>query len=49
MGALALGGGLFIGVHAARSFAEDGGEWKKRVLAALALLVTGGALVGLGV
>jgi hypothetical protein len=49
MGALALGGGLWMGVQAARSFAEDGAAWKKRMLTALALLVAGGALVGLGV
>jgi hypothetical protein len=47
MGGLLLGGGLFLGVHAARGFADGGGEWKRRMLAALAMLVPGGVMVSL--
>jgi hypothetical protein len=47
MGGLLLGGGLFLGVHAAREFADGGGEWKKVMLVALAMLVPGGVLVSL--
>jgi hypothetical protein len=45
MGGLLLGGGLFLGVHAAKEFADGGGEWKKRILAALAMLVPGGGIM----
>ena len=45
MGGLLLGGGLFLGLHAAKEFADGGGEWKKRMLAALAMLVPGGAIM----
>jgi hypothetical protein len=47
MGGLCLVGGLFLGVHAARVFADGGGEWKKRMLAALAMLIAGGVMVSL--
>jgi hypothetical protein len=47
MGGLLLGGGLFLSFHAAREFADGGGEWKKRMLIALAMLVPGGMLVSL--
>jgi hypothetical protein len=47
MGGLLLGGGLFLGVHAAREFADGGGEWKKRMLVALAMLVPGGVMISL--
>jgi hypothetical protein len=46
VGGLLLGGGLFLGVHAAKEFA-DGGKWKKRMLVALAMLVPGGMMVSL--
>ena len=49
MGGLLLGGGLFLGLHAAKEFADGGGEWKKRMLAALAMLIAGATLAGLGV
>jgi hypothetical protein len=49
IGGLLLSGGLFLGVHSARAFAEGGKEWRKAALIALAMLVTGGALAGLGV
>jgi hypothetical protein len=49
IGGLLLGGGLFLGVHAAREFAEGGGEWKKMMLIVLVMLIAGGALAGLGV
>ena len=45
MGGLLLGGGLFLGLHAAKEFADGGGEWKKRMLAALAMLVPGGIIM----
>jgi hypothetical protein len=48
MGGLLLGGGLFLGVHAAREFADGGGKWKKKMLVALAMLVPGGVMVSLG-
>jgi hypothetical protein len=48
MGGLLLGGGLFLGVHAAREFADGGGEWKKRMLVALVMLIAGGVLFSLG-
>jgi hypothetical protein len=47
MGGLLLGGGLFFGVHAARVFADGGGEWKKRMLVALVMLIPGGVMVSL--
>jgi hypothetical protein len=47
MGGLLLGGGLFLGVHAAREFADGGGKWKKKMLAALAMLAPGGVLISL--
>jgi hypothetical protein len=47
MGGLLLGGGLFLGVHAAGEFADGGGKWKKRMLAALSMLVSGGVLASL--
>jgi hypothetical protein len=47
MGGLLLGGGLFLGVHAAREFADGGGEWKKKMVATLAMLVPGGVMVSL--
>ena len=45
MGGLLLGGGLFLGLHAAKEFADGGGEWKKRMLAALAMLIPGGGIM----
>ena len=45
MGGLLLGGGLFLGLHAAKEFADGGGEWKKRMLAALAMLLPGGIIM----
>jgi hypothetical protein len=47
MGGLLLGGGLFLGVHAAREFADGGGKWKKRLPVALAMLIPGGVMVSL--
>jgi hypothetical protein len=47
LGGLLLGGGLFLGVHAAREFADGGGKWKKRLIVALAMLVSGGVMVRL--
>jgi hypothetical protein len=47
LGGLLLGGGLFLGVHAAKEFADGGGEWKKRLIVALAMLVPGGVVVSL--
>jgi hypothetical protein len=47
MGGLLLGGGLFLGVHAAGEFADGGGEWKKRMLVALVMLIPGGVMVSL--
>jgi hypothetical protein len=41
MSGLLLGGGLFLGVHAARAFAEGGKEWKKAALIALIMLIAG--------
>jgi hypothetical protein len=45
MGGLLLGGGLFLGVHAAKEFADGGGKWKKRMLVALAMLIPGAILL----
>jgi hypothetical protein len=42
IGGLLLGGGLFLGVHAARAFAEGGKKWKKAALIALDMLIAGG-------
>jgi hypothetical protein len=47
-GGLLLGGGLFLGVHAAKEFA-DGGKWKKRMLVALVMLIPGGIVFSLAV
>jgi membrane-associated phospholipid phosphatase len=49
MGGIALAGGLYLGVLAAREFAEGGRDWKKRLVAILAMLIAGGALTGLGI
>ena len=49
MGGLLLGGGLFLGLHAAKEFADGGGEWKKRMLVALAMLVPGCIMVSFAV
>jgi hypothetical protein len=48
MGGLLLGGGLFLGVHAAGEFADGGGEWKKRLTVAPAMPAPGGVMVSLG-
>jgi hypothetical protein len=47
MSGLLLGGGLFLGVHAAREFADGGGEWKKKMLVALVMLIAGGTVFSL--
>jgi hypothetical protein len=47
MGGLLLSGGLFLGIHAAKKFADGGGEWKKKMVAALAMLVPGGVMASL--
>ena len=49
VGGLLLGGGLFLGVHAAKEFADGGREWKKRILAALVMLVPGGVMFSFAV
>lgn len=48
MAGLCLAGGLFLGIHAGRDFAEGGKGWWKRILVALIMLVTGGILTVLG-
>ena len=47
MGALCLAGGLFLGVHAAKEYAEGGSVWRKKMLAALAMLFAGGAAISM--
>jgi hypothetical protein len=47
MGGLLLGGGLSLGIHAAREFADGSGKWTKSMLAVLAMLVPGGVMVSL--
>ena len=44
IGGLLLGGGLFLGVHAAMAFAEGEKAWKRKILVALVMLVPGGAV-----
>jgi hypothetical protein len=44
-----IGGGFFLGVHAARAFAEDGKEWKKMTPIVPDMLIAGGTMAGLGV
>jgi hypothetical protein len=48
MGGLAVACALFLGVHAAKEFAEGGREWRKKLLITLAAMVAGGVLTGLG-
>jgi hypothetical protein len=47
MGGLCLMGGFLLGVRAAKNFAEGEKGWRKPMLAALALLLPGGAIVSL--
>ncbi|MDR2574247.1 MAG: hypothetical protein LBC94_07930 [Desulfovibrio sp.] len=47
MGGLCLMGGILLGVRAAKNFAEGEKGWRKTMLAALAMLVAGGTLLGL--
>jgi hypothetical protein len=47
IGGLCLMGGVFLGVKAAKDFAEGEKGWRKPMLAALALLLPGGAIVSL--
>ena len=49
MGGLALAGGLYLGTHAARDFAEGCLAWKKKLPIVLAMLFVGGILAGLGI
>jgi hypothetical protein len=49
MGGLLLGGGLFLGIHAAKDFAEIGKHWRKTMCMALGLLVSGGAMMSLAI
>ena len=49
MGGIALFGGLCLGVHTAREFAEGDRAWKKEAAIVVAMLTAGGALFGLGV
>jgi hypothetical protein len=49
MGGLLLSGGVFLGVHAAREFADGGKEWKRMMLIVLVMLIADGALAGLRV
>jgi hypothetical protein len=46
MGGLCLMGGVFLGVRAAKIFSEGEKGWRKPMLAALALLLPGGVIVG---
>ena len=47
MGGLILGGGLPPGFHAAREFADGGGEWKKRLIFSRVMPAPGSVLVSL--
>lgn len=47
MGGLALAGGLYLGIYAAKEFAEDGKGWRKRMLVALTMLAAGGMVFSL--
>jgi hypothetical protein len=49
LGCLALASGMFLGIHTGREFAEGGCGWRKKALVALAMLIVGGVLFGLGV
>ena len=49
MGGIALFGGLCLGVHTAREFAEGDRAWKKEAAIVAAMLTAGGALFGLGI
>lgn len=49
VGALGLSGGIFLGVMAAREFAEGHAQWRKRLLVALGCLVSGGVIFSLAV
>jgi hypothetical protein len=44
MGGLCLSGGIFLGVTAAKDFAEGGNGWRKPVYMALGLLISGGIM-----
>ncbi|MDR3363262.1 MAG: hypothetical protein LBO64_10575 [Desulfovibrio sp.] len=46
MGGLCLGGGVFLGAHAAREFSEGRIGWRKRMIAALVMLIPGGIVIG---
>jgi hypothetical protein len=47
IGGLCLAVGIFLGVKAAKDFAEGGKGWRKSMLAALTLLLPGGIIVSL--
>jgi hypothetical protein len=47
LGGLCLMGGLFLGVRAAKDFAEGGKGWRKQMIAASTMLVPGGVMVSL--
>ena len=49
MGGLFIVGGVFLGLHAAKELADGGREWKKRILAALVMLVPGGVMFSFAV
>ena len=47
MGGLCLTGGFFLGVRAAKDFAEGHSGWRKKLLMALAMLLPGGVVISL--
>jgi hypothetical protein len=46
---LCISGGIFLGVNAAKDFAEDGKRWRKIMCMALGLLVSGGTMVSFAI
>lgn len=49
MGGIALAGGLYLGIHSAREFAEGGKGWRKKMFVVLAMLTAGGMLLSLAI
>jgi hypothetical protein len=49
MGGLCISGGIFLGVNAAKDFAEGGKRWRKVMCMALGLLVSGGTLTSFAI
>jgi hypothetical protein len=47
IGGLCLGGGIFLGAQAAREFSEGKKVWRKRMIAAVAMLIPGSVVFGL--